>query len=199
MTCQPMTATFSQPRAAVRDLLAELKTRGQPAYPCRSWWLALEFVESHDTMRRTRELNDRLWPEPARVVVARYIEDTDPHRLVFCGFAVHPAPRPPIEEKTVDGKILDPNCQRDLRRARAAYRTRRREAPLLRKRDALRLKLRHWCMGEVGRQKAVAQALAIGPSLLSNWLSERQPIPLKYCPAIERLLLAQSNAEVIAL
>jgi hypothetical protein len=66
------------------------------------------------------------------------------HKLVFCGFAVQPAPRPPLEEETVDGKILDPNWRRDLRRARAAYRIRRREAPLVRKRDALRLELRHW-------------------------------------------------------
>ena len=144
-------------------------------------------------MRRVRARNDELWPEPAPVVIARYLEDVDPHKLVFCGFTVRPAPRPPIEEKTIDGKILDPNWKRDLRRARAAYRTSRREAPLLRKRDALRLELRRWCMREVDRQKAVAQALAIQRSLLSNWLSERQPIPLKYCPAIERLLAEASQ------
>jgi hypothetical protein len=57
MNCQPLTLTFPQAQAALRDLLAELKTRGQPAYPCRSWWLALQVVESRDKMRRVRARN----------------------------------------------------------------------------------------------------------------------------------------------
>jgi hypothetical protein len=81
----------------------------------------LQVVESRDTMRRVRARNDELWSEPSPVVVARYIEDVNPHKLVFCGFAVR------IAQGSADplGRELEPEGKRHKERERRrAYRER---------------------------------------------------------------------------
>jgi hypothetical protein len=101
----PTPPPFFEPRKTVRDLVAELKSRNHPHFPQRRWWDALAIAESRDTMRKVRALNDSLWPDPAPILVATYLEDADPHKLIFCGLRVQMAPNNPVPEKTLIGNV----------------------------------------------------------------------------------------------
>lgn len=52
--------------------------------------------------------------------------------------------------------------------------------------DALMAKLRAWCKGKHGRQKALAEELGITEQLLSNWIAKRKT------PGLENYLRLQS-------
>jgi hypothetical protein len=135
-----MSWSFFDSKRVLADLKNELRVRGSPLYPNRRWMAALAIAESLDMMRQVKARNDALWPDP-RPIVVRYLEEDDPHRLIYLGLTIATdQPAAEIEGVLRTNERESDRTYRDTHKQRIAdynkgYRQRNREKFLAWQRD----------------------------------------------------------------